>query len=199
MSSRSRLPSIAVAGAGRCGSSLTLQMLHAAGVAVVGRPPAFEVERARCPRGRAVKWLEPGRFPCPFSPGDKVLGIYLTRDPEQQGASMVKMLRDFGAPIDETGEAVDRLTESLRPKSIDRARVALSWWGPVYDLTFEELVGDPVRTTFRLAAWLSRHGRWDLDEDRAAAMPSALLPRSTGAACMPDLSIESALLRRYGV
>jgi hypothetical protein len=38
-------PYVIVAGFGRCGSSLTMTMLHAAGIPCIGTPPDFEVNQ----------------------------------------------------------------------------------------------------------------------------------------------------------
>ncbi|MHB8286386.1 MAG: hypothetical protein ACYDD1_17175 [Caulobacteraceae bacterium] len=67
-------PTIIVSGLGRCGSSLTMQMLNAAGVHCVGSFPSFEgpeceafqegfitAERWAAVAGRAVKLLDPHR------------------------------------------------------------------------------------------------------------------------------------------
>ena len=93
---------IMVAGLGRCGSSLVMQMLSAAGVPCIGTFPGFEVldhhrHRADDPHAwaaiaarKAVKVLDPQLAPPP--PGYAYRTIILQRDHAQQADSMLKLI-----------------------------------------------------------------------------------------------------------
>ncbi len=95
-------PVILVCGFGRCGTSLVMQMLAAAGVDCAGRAPTYEEQIApehkndavywyRTFAGRALKVLDPDRF---RPPADiPYLVIWLDRDEKQQAASQVKFLQ----------------------------------------------------------------------------------------------------------
>lgn len=89
-----------VAGLPRCGSSLTMRMLHRGGMQTVGREPSFEDDTTMPGRltpewlarqdGKAVKILDPHRHrDWVFEPTSTKV-IFLTRDPEQQAASQAK-------------------------------------------------------------------------------------------------------------
>lgn len=92
---------ILVAGLGRCGTSLALQMLAAGGVPCVGERPSFEDERHHAllgsdPRawaaqaeGRAVKLLDPHRSPPPED--QRYRTFWLFRDWADQACSQLKM------------------------------------------------------------------------------------------------------------
>lgn len=89
---------VVVSGVGRCGSSLTMQMLHAGGYPTIGEYPAFEDIRAGAfghdtewiskQQGKAIKILTPLAI-------NKFLGadykfIWVDRNPLQQAISQVK-------------------------------------------------------------------------------------------------------------
>ena len=92
---------VLVVGLGRCGSSLTMQMLAAGGMPVHGKAPTYEVEEAMVGRmdrawlaaqRGAIKVLEPKRMPSLVldHPGNAI--IWLDRDPDQQAKSQAKFL-----------------------------------------------------------------------------------------------------------
>lgn len=186
---------IIVAGLGRCGSSLTMQMLCAAGVPCVGRYPAFEEPWSSplsfCPArfsslsGHAVKILDPHLMP-PLS-GPRV-AIFLTRNPREQAASMLKLV---AAAFDRV--PVDRRTRRAIEASIRRdaplARRAVAGEDPfaTLDLTFEDLIRNPLQTATEIASFLRLYGH-DLDPIKMAAAV-----RSRDPACGSDL-LELRLL-----
>ncbi|MEM6888742.1 MAG: sulfotransferase domain-containing protein [Pseudomonadota bacterium] len=97
---------VIVCGAGRCGTSLVMQMLNAHGrVSVAGEYPAFECSwvsieafdhllyNAALDAGQAIKVTNPHLIKGIRIP-EKV--IYLTRAPMEHAKSQIKLLRAFG-------------------------------------------------------------------------------------------------------
>ncbi|TMV86442.1 sulfotransferase, partial [Thioclava sp. BHET1] len=85
-----------VAGLGRCGTTMVMNMLARGGAPMTGEAPAYEVEEtwAACPRlaswleanrGRAVKWIDPSAAPMPAGTLGKT--IFLTRHAREQAPS----------------------------------------------------------------------------------------------------------------
>lgn len=184
-----------VTGFGRCGSSLTMQMLQAGGFPVTGSFPAYEDHDAAwhvdepdnfalaCD-GRAVKRLDPQRWPLPPGPRYKV--IWLDRDPVEQAKSALKMI-DAVYP----GVAKDKRARRLMAKSYVRDRplcldLLEKVGADVMRLRFEDLVEDTAASAVRIAI----HFGADLN---IAAMFQAVRDRETGGKCLPYL-LETRLL-----
>lgn len=168
-------------------------MLEAGGIPVVGTFPAFEdvcllrkqVAADVCARfaGQAVKWLMP--FPtnaCFNEPAARI--IYLTRDTKEQARSQLKLL----------GEGANRSKVRAMAASIkqdDRRAVAqLSSVGHVLAITFEEMISDPVKTSWAMAQFLD-----DLAADGEFNCAAAQrVVRKRGPYCLPDMALEASLL-----
>lgn len=92
-------PVLFVTGLGRCGTTMVMQMLQAAGVPCAGTYPAFEDvpvtpsavdhEWLAQQAGRAVKWIDPTVTRVRHANG---AAIFLSRDPAEQAKSQLKML-----------------------------------------------------------------------------------------------------------
>lgn len=186
-----RPQTIVVAGLGRCGSSLTMQMLASGGIPCVGRAPAFEDDRVKhtvAPedieswRGKAVKVLDPHRVGLP---GD-VKVIWCTRDAVQQARSHVKFTESL-TTIRYSRDARRRLAGSL----VRDTRICLQLIAPrpILILGFHQLILEPAATARRIAEFLDD---MPFDQQLAAAV---VRPRSD--ACAPDLSLELALLKEH--
>lgn len=187
-----RGPVIVVAGLGRCGSSVTMQMLSAGGVPCVGDAPGFEDERTSSRinpldmlswRGRAVKILDPHKTGLPRGVETRV--IWLDRSPKQQARSQSKFI---GAM---TGIAVNRERRLAMQASLRAERqAALAEVGtrPLLILRFEDIIADPLSMAAGISDFL--RAAHDLDP---RAMAAVVRPRP--ATCMPDMSIELALAR----
>jgi hypothetical protein len=197
---------IFVAGLGRCGSSLVMQMLAAAGVPCLGQFPAFEPEEVneahRDPiallgmASRAMKILDPHRdgdsWPNPFIA--KV--IWLDREFRQQAKSQVKFLREVSG-IDADSRAWRRIE-----KSLIRERLVCGLWlarcepEPLV-LSFEEILSDPDSCASRICSFLG------VIKDNAICMAESVIRRNSR--CRSDMSLEMALIQaqevaaRYGV
>lgn len=176
-----------VAGLGRCGTSMLMQMLHRGGMPCVGSWPAFEVEQTRyevdptfivLAAGRAVKVLDPQRVGLP---GD-VRVIWLHRDHRQQAKSHAKFLGLL------TGHQYDRasrrqLADSLRRDTLAALRVVGK--RPLLRMRFEDVLMDPVSAACHLAEFIG----FPLDVGRAACAVRARSP-----ACASGLDMELSLI-----
>jgi len=181
---------IIVAGLGRCGSSLVMQMLLAAGIPVTGENPAFEDERVNLPqaanlwdgewRGKAVKVLDPHRCELPAH-GAKV--IWVSRDERQQALSIAKFWHSVaGLPYPDRRQR--RALESNLRRDRGVCTAIFLWKGlPLLALRFEDLLADPLRSASQIAAFV---GTGDPE-----TMAAVVRPRK--AECYPGL-LEVELL-----
>lgn len=184
------LPSLLVAGLGRCGLTAMMNALHAGGMPCAGPAPAFEPPEAMPPiaaqwlaaqSGRAVKTLLPQESPALRTA--HAVAILLSRDPEQQGASQCKLLTQMmGMTL---SRAQRRAMSTTIPRDQIRAEAALP--EIVAHVRFEDLLAEPARVMERaclaLAPW------WTLDADRAASVIRQRLP-----GCAPGFEMELAML-----
>lgn len=189
----SEKPTIIVAGLGRCGSSLTMQMLYAAGIPCLGTYPDFEDERTlrlldadfvEKYSGAAMKSLIPYRFPLPEGPRYAI--IWLDRDATEQAKSQVKMLNALG------GTGLNRRARCAMASAIKKDRAAALQAlpkrnGRVLMTTFERIIEYPEDAANDIAEFL--HPEFDIDAGR---MASVVIPRSTK--CMGDMGIEEYLV-----
>lgn len=185
------LPVVVVAGLGRCGSSLVMQMLRAGGMACIGVPPAFEDMRvvAHGPidpawfgtlGGRAVKVLDPHLNLLPKEALAVV--VWLDRDRHEQARSQVKFLKLMtGLPV--TPDYESACAESLALEKPQALRCVSRW--PLLRLAFEDVLANPLRAAGRVAA----HVGGDLN---ISAMAAVVRPRNPS--CAPGLDMEMALI-----
>lgn len=192
-------PVVLVCGLGRCGTSLTMQMLHAGGLPCIGHWPAFEEHRANFESfdadfiashpGHAVKILDPQRVR--LQQGQVLsrlpaIVIWLLRDFTEQAKSQAKLLESF---VGMTSNRLHRrrLVASLR-RDTALAHDALDGL-PMRTVPFERLVYDPADGAATIDSFLREHGL-RIDQQKAAA---AVIDRPTS--CLPDM-LEVELLRR---
>lgn len=179
---------IIVAGLGRCGTSLVMQMLARGGIECIGQWPSFEHEAVRhhvdagfiaAAAGKAVKVLDPHRVGLP---GD-VRVIWLDRDRREQARSQVKFVAALmGAHYDRAGRR--RLEASLVADTHRCMRVIGQ--RPLMRLRFEVVIADPESISWQIQAFI---GRDDFD---AASAAQAVQPRSPE--CLPGLDMELSLM-----
>lgn len=172
-----------VAGLGRCGTSMMMQMLSAGGVDVVGDWPSYEVDEAgRVPisndwaasmDGRTVKVLDPQRS---WRYAGPTRTIWMDRNPKEQARSQ----RKFLATIVGVSPDVRAIVSSLRADR-KKAMRALSHTDRII-IAFEDVVRNPAREASRLLTFFPR-----LDVSAAA---SAVKVRA--AECASDMAIEIA-------
>lgn len=191
-------PLIIVAGLGRCGSSLVMQMLATAGIRTAGSFPDFEEPALNAPRvdratlagldDAAVKILDPHRCG-PIFEGLNAVVIWLDRDEREQAASMIKMAR-----YAKTGELPPRASRrELRSMGAiirrDRAKGAqVLRCLPMVTLRYEKLIQKPAETAAEMAGFLDLLG-YEVDAGRMAA---CVLKSS--ATCSPDFRMEASLI-----
>ena len=152
----SRLPltrGVVVAGLGRCGTSLVMQMLHAAGIPCHGRWPDFEVEEGfHGEGGMAVKWLNPHRdMAVKKPPGVAFYGVWMKRNYTDQAASHAKfLLQGTGLQMDRNARraSVARFPkeEHMGAQSMNRI-CGQNGWGI---LQFQFLLENPQTTAHML-------------------------------------------------
>lgn len=153
---------ILVAGNGRCGLTLMMQMLDASGFPVRGSFPGYEDDPIGSPlnySGVAIKVVDPLLWKMPDVPWRC---IHLTRNPGQQARSAIKFLRamtgmripaNYHAFAEGIVRNVAQFRALLKSKGVESLEVA-----------FEQLLADPVAEFIRVAEWLQ------CDLDVAAAV-----------------------------
>lgn len=189
-------PVVIVAGLGRCGSSLTMQMLAAGGLRCAGAYPDFEDERTlsgqsadwwRGLAGSAVKVLTPHHVFVPIEVPKVV--IWLDRDLDHQASSQIKML-ELTASLHSLNRSQRRAWRNGLEKDRAAALHAVKASKPrsMLRLSFERLLADPRAAADLMSDHLLPVGL-SLDVAAAAAQ---VLPR--GPACAPGLEIEQMLM-----
>lgn len=184
-------PITIVAGFGRCGSSLVMQMLAAGGMPTpYAEFPSYEVDFAKTPvmmsalQGGAIKVLAPHIHRPPVGPVYR--WIWLDRDPVEQAKSMAKFWRAAFVeapaslpPMLEFGP--DQIAELAESFKRDRPRanglmLKYTQCTGILKLRFEAILLDPPWAAYSLSKFCG--GR--LDE---AKMVAAVRPR--GPECLP--------------
>ena len=192
-------PCIVVAGMGRCGTSLTMQMLDAGGIPCVGRFPDYETD-AGLPShfdakhfarmsDCAIKLIGPANLPIGGMPDHVV--IWLDRDPREQAKSQVKMA-SLLAPIDNARRAIRLFEKDLRKsRAKHRAAVCVPGGVPSVSVSFEGLLAHPSHVAKAIADFLAENGWRGLDVSRMARQ---VRPRA--AQCFPGFMEEQILASR---
>lgn len=185
---------IIVAGFGRCGSSLVMQMMHAGGVPCIGTHPDYEDMRATSSStilqvltpGMAVKVLNPQHH-LQHLDLTHARAIWLDRDTTEQAKSALKLMGLHG--VTTTRSMRHSVRTLARSYTSDRAR-ALQTLGPARTLAmrFEDLLTAPQHAAEQIARHIAR----PLDTLRAARQ---VIPRAP--ACSPSFEIEMRLLRQH--
>lgn len=198
---------IIVSGLGRCGSSLTMQMLEAADACMNGEYPAFEgplasrftrgiateADWAVC-EGRATKILVHVDLPLPaLTVPVSVLWLY--RDKREQARSQAKMaciLNDFPTP---SRTHMRHLSASLTQEDRVCQRRWRSMGAEVFTIAYEDLINQPLFSATRVDDAL------ELGADVPTLRAMARCVRKSDPRCSADLSMEAALIeeRREGV
>lgn len=182
-----------VSGLGRCGTSLVMQMLDAAGYPVFGEYPAYEsdetsaenitrafLDQHEC---KAIKVLDPQRAPDRIFQGSRV--IFLTRNLEQQVLSQIKFANFFLGREDKPSREQKRRMMGILDRDHTLAKKQLCFADDYIFADFEKVLEDPEYFLKRVSTF-----SWNknLDIKKGAAM---VFPRSH--LCYPGL-LEIALL-----
>lgn len=199
---------ILVAGLGRCGSSLMMQMLAASGLKCAGRAPMYETDwpwneglaqnyvdadggispegcewaakaEGWLARHQAAKYLSPHLFVQLSMPG---MVVWLDRDPLEQASSQVKWMRAMGDPLAFRPDAVALFQSRL---ALDRASAIHALVGrPRIEVTFEHILRAPMEASEHVAEFAAEFGM-ELDPARMAAVV-----RDRGVECAAGLEIR---------
>ena len=182
-----------VAGFGRCGTSLVMNMLHAGGISVMGQAPAFEPKQLgildfsvpwiEARSGHAMKYIDPTCERLPRRQFGRVL--WLDRNAGQQAKSQAKMLRMFNG-IHTGRQGRRKLAKSLRDDRPNALKI-VSDFGPVTVLSFEGILANPTGAANILAEFATEIGKLNVD-----AAADQVIPRS--AICAAGMEIEAALI-----
>lgn len=191
-------PLIIVAGLGRCGSSLLMQMLAAAGLPHIGSFPDYEDELVNPPKVTAAtlqalpecafKLLNPQWAPKALI-GVHAVAIWLDRDRIEQAASQIKLGR-FAKTREIHARASRRDIRAMAARlDKDRRRAidALSHL-PTVVVRYEGLIKAPLETCRELAEVLKSAG-YPVDP---AVMAACV--RKSDASCAPGLAMEGRLM-----
>lgn len=181
-------PCIVVAGFGRCGSSMLMQMLARGGVKCLGRAPGYEDARASIDdfapewfaglSNCAVKVLSPEK--CRIADMPNHIVVWLDRDSDEQAKSMIKFLNFFGAPVWSNRVVRKTLAASIkRDRATARAKIGGGGGTDFLTLRFETVLADPIAAATRIVEFLARHG-YALDAQRMAAAVKQRSPK-----CLP--------------
>jgi hypothetical protein len=184
---------IIVSGMARCGTSLTMQMLHACGLRCAGEYPAYEPQETNtlhgpiCPAWLSqfdvVKVIDPHRATFPRIAGSV---IWLDRNPAQQAKSQVKMIRML-CGLNVPNSSCLAMEKSLRS---DRAKALHSFIGmPVLHLSFEDAIDRPAYFARQIVDFCEGHHALN-----AETMAGCVVPRLAGPKCEPGMDIEAELI-----
>lgn len=186
-------PILFVTGLGRCGTTMVMQMLNAAGVPCAGTAPAFE-DIPVAPSGVdhdwlahqggcAVKWIDPTVTKMRHRNG---AAIFLSRDPVEQAKSQLKIL---GARNDRPARRA--MSNSVQRDARHARRIVTNLFGShfVLSLHFDKILRDPAYAAARMASFCDGLGFPFGSPDDAASMV-----HKRDAKCAPDLSAELRMI-----
>lgn len=191
-------PVVIVAGLGRCGTTLLMNMLAAGGMECAGFAPAYEDDRAgggpldrvwfESLSGSAVKVLNPHHNPPPKDVPS--VAIWLDRNPKDQARSQAKLVHLLaGMPMPDRGHML-RWRKGLTTERADAREALRKNSQIVLSLAFETVLQSPANAAWMLGDALQR---WTALDTKAMAA----VVRRRSPVCAPDLAIETALLRQF--
>lgn len=188
---------VAVCGFGRCGSSMVMRMLDVGGIPPVAGSASVSYELRTDAQasltaddldGRAIKLLDvilhERGCPCewPAAKADWRI-IWLDRNHQEQAKSTVKLLNAIsGRPL--PTDSARRLAQSYGPDK-PRALRRLRMLGPVYCMSYEAILADPIKQATNLRDFL----RPDFDLIESA---SAVVVQDRHPACADSLAFETS-------
>jgi hypothetical protein len=189
-SSNVERPRLIVIGSGRCGSSLAMQMLAAAGVPVTGEAPTYEATAGRRPHllteaqyaGKAVKVLDAehhaGAIPWTMS----ARWVWTRRRSHHEQA---KSQRKFGAlfGVDVPWSKLPQLEASLAASDRETQQFLAKRAEPFIEMWFEDVLKEPVLEALRLMNFLRQEMRMVLPMSSATDAADQVVKRTPE--CMP--------------
>lgn len=183
-----------ITGQGRCGSSLIMQMLAAAGLPVVGSPSFYEDERSSISKfdpdwlvsldGKYVKVL--GVQHLKLKPADYRF-IFLKRNPSEQAMSQNKFQTIVNRGKAESYEGMKWQVRRQNKLCLKKCKSL----GETLEMRFEHLIDYPELQIGRLCMFLNLRPL----RDYGHLMISRIVSRETK--CLPTMEIEQVLSERY--
>lgn len=192
----SKKPIILVAGFGRCGSSLVMQMLEAGGIPVTGDWPAFEHPNANITGGGEIEedWLDsiPGHAIKVLDPQNghipkrDYLCIWCSRDPTEQARSQVKFLSVL-CGIRPDRNMIRKLAASYGRDKKPAIRSLLdAGVRSILEVRFEDLVSTPIVAASKIADYVSAPDVWKMAE----------AVRTRSSRCADGMTLELDLIKQ---
>lgn len=172
---------VIVSGLTRCGSSLTMQMLHAGGMPIscdqgnesISGEHATQLDALRVlslgqADGMAIKCLDPHHFPIP--PNRPYIILWCCRDFSEQAKSIAKFMGAvLGVKINRNG--VKAISKSL-PSETNECLKKLSKLGPIYKIRFEDTIRTPEVVANSIATAVKEVATLDVSK-----MPKVIIQR----------------------
>jgi hypothetical protein len=190
-----------VTGFGRCGTSLVMQVLYAAGTECTGNWPSFENEEVfpvhfnknwlRDQKRKAVKIMEPDQSMHNLN-GMTIRTIWVRRSYMQQARSMAKLASvAMQKPLPTEGE-IAVVADGWKKRTF-KAITHMATLGPLMVIDFEDLIYPMMETYIKLIQFMEYP--WLDDEEQAEeAMKKMIMcvePRTIDA--QPDFEVEERL------
>lgn len=175
---------IIISGLGRCGSSLTMQMLNAAGIPCNGKYPAFEDDRGslsspdpkwlKNQQGRATKILLPYMYP--FLPGNYKF-IWVDRTPIEQAKSQAKFAHMFVQQEKTREDLASNIKMFFHAYEKDKKRSfkTMKKLGLILPITFEDLIMSPEKTAKQICDFLNIPFKQEMVDVVISRSPEATL------------------------
>lgn len=156
-----KAPTIVVAGMGRCGSSMVMQMLAASGVECGCEAPLYERDDVAEGMNMSARWfaqigavkvLAPQLFR--IDPQAHIRVIWLARNLEEQAKSYIKCVRALGM-AKHPGVSEDVVLQHYKDKIEEYCVAGLKAVHsfPLLPLSFEGILSDPVRAAVKIEAF----------------------------------------------
>lgn len=192
---------ILVAGLGRCGSSLLMQMLAASGLRCAGDAPSYEfpidwiedddgerdyiIPAEFTAKHDAVKVLWPARFTVETVPGAIV--VWLDRNWREQARSLRKLAATVSRDVPpESSEVMAAMQKNLA--EMRRASIRVLRGYPRLETSFENLIMRPVEAARDIAEFAAEYGI-TIDPAAMASVVESRSPR-----CAASLARERRLI-----
>jgi hypothetical protein len=177
------MTTIVVSGLTRCGSSLMMQMLYTGGCPISCEPGNEAISGEHSDQlsalreialgltdGKAIKCLDPHRFPLP--PSRQYVIIWMKRDFKEQAKSITKFMQML-LGVRESKRTMIRKFEKTLPSETRKCHRLLSEY-PILEVEFENMIRTPKVEAERVANFIKEIVQLDTGK-----MASVVIERST--------------------
>lgn len=136
--------------------------------------------------GRAVKWLDPTRHPTiPQKMATPPVIILMTRNPREQAKSRIKLV---SLSMNGVGRREQKAMERSIRRDVPPMLAKLRSSAIVHELSFEDVLENPMWAARKLGRLVRFHFGLDFDEDAAAGVVFQRPPT-----CMDHFHVETTL------